>query len=133
MASSSIFGTRRTRASVRARVVLPDPEHPTTETRSISALLFGRPDQDLVDGDAAGLGHGVADALRDVLRMHDLNATEGLRHALQDLGPVVEGELSSSGAGFDERDPHVAGGDLLTQRLAEGANAVLGGVVHTTG
>src|SRR5580692_909828 len=101
MPSSSMFGTRMTRASARASVVLPDPEHPTTATRSISALLFGRPDQDLVDRDAAGLGHRVTDARRDVLRMHDLNTTEGLGHALQDLGPVVGGQLGGRRSGFD--------------------------------
>src|SRR5271163_4964769 len=111
MPSSSMFGTRMTQASARARVVLPDPEHPTTATRSISALLFGRPDQDLVDRDAARLGHGVTDALRDVLRAHDLNAAEGLRHALQDLGPIVGGEFGGDGSRLNQGHPHVAGGD----------------------
>src|SRR5271154_5713002 len=104
MASSSMFDACKTRANARARVVLPDPEHPTTATRSMSTLLFRRPDQDLVHRDAARLGHGVPDALRDVLGVHDLNAAEGLRHAFQDLGPVVERELGGRRPGFDERD-----------------------------
>src|ERR1700722_71252 len=117
MASSSMFGTSMARASARLRVVLPDPEQPTTATRSMSALLFGRPDQDLVHGDAARLGHGIADALGDVLRSHDLDAPEGLGHTLQDLGTVVRGQLGGRGPGLNEGDPHVPGSDLLAQRL----------------
>src|SRR5580692_9982567 len=101
MASSSMCASPRVDARERASVVFPEPEQPTTAMRSMSAFLFGRSDQDLVDGDAAGLRHGVADALRDVLRLHDLNAAEGLRHALQDFGPVVRSQFGGRGPWFD--------------------------------
>ena len=41
------------------------------------------------------------------------------------------GELRCRRPGLNERDPHVPGGDLLPERLAEGTDAVLGGVVDT--
>ena len=44
-------------------------------------------------------------------------------------GPVVEGQFGGGGAGLDERDPDVAAGDLLAERLGEGADTELGGVV----
>src|SRR6516162_2279486 len=129
MESSSTCETPRARASDAARVVFPEPEQPTTTMRWISALLLGRPDQDLVHRDAAGLRHGVADGLCDVLGLHDLDPTELLGHALEDLWPVVKCQLGGGRPGFDQRDPHVPRRDLLAQRLAEGAHAVLGGVV----
>src|SRR5271168_4784960 len=100
MESSSMWGTPNARASATASVVFPEPEHPTTATRSISALLFGRPDQDLVHHDPAGLGHGVSDALGDVLGLHDLDAPEGLCHPLENLRPVVEGQLGRGRPGL---------------------------------
>src|SRR5271165_6878826 len=130
MASSSTCGTQSARATSAARAVLPDPEHPTTAIRSMSALLLGGPDQDLVDRHAPRLRDRVADALRDVLRQHDLRAGELLGHTLEDLRPVVEGQFGGRRSRLYEGDPHVAGRHLLAQRFAEGANAVLGGVVH---
>ena len=48
------------------------------------------------------------------------------RMAVEHLGPVVAGQLGGGRAGLDQRDAHVALGDLLAQRLAERADAVLG-------
>ena len=44
-------------------------------------------------------------------------------------GAQVVGELGRDRARLDERDAHVAARDLLAQRLAERADAVLGEVV----
>src|SRR5580698_5954288 len=93
MASSSTCAPFNTRATAAASVVLPDPEHPTMTTRRMSALLLRRPNQDFVDRDAARLGDGVANALRNVLCVHDLDAAEGLGHALEDLRAVVGSQL----------------------------------------
>src|SRR6516165_2293787 len=109
MASSSTWGTPSAAASRTASVVFPDPEHPTTETRRMSALLLGRPDQNFVDRDPARPGHGEPDGLGDVLCLHDLDPPERLGHALQDFGAVLKSKLRSRGPGFDQRDPHMAG------------------------
>ncbi len=61
--------------------------------------------------------------------LEPLDAAEALADLLQDLGPVVRGELGLDRARLDQRDAHVAAGDLLAQRLAERADAVLGQVV----
>ena len=53
----------------------------------------------------------------------------GPTNRLEDLGPVVPGQLRRHRAGLDQPDPDVALGDLLAQRLAEGADGVLGRVV----
>src|SRR6516162_5543993 len=115
MASSSTWCTPRAAASCAASVVFPDPEHPTTETRRMSALLLGRPDQDFVDRDPARPGHGEPDGLGDVLCLHDLDPPERLGHALQDLGAVLKRQLRCRGTWFDQRDPHMARRHLLTQ------------------
>ena len=50
-------------------------------------------------------------------------------HLLLDLRAVVEPQLGVDRPGLDQRHAHVAAGDLLAQRLAERAHAVLGQVV----
>ena len=58
-----------------------------------SAFLFGGTDQHFVDGHAAGTGHREDDRLGDVLGLHELGLAEGGADGLQDLGPVVAGQL----------------------------------------
>src|SRR5579871_227248 len=131
MESSSTCAVPRARAKAAAKVVFPDPEHPTTAIRLISALLLGRPDQDLVHCDAPWLSHRVADRLSNVLGLHDLDPTEGLGHAFENLRAIVERKLGRGRSGLDQRDPHVTRRHLLAQRLAEGTDPVLGRVVDT--
>ena len=58
-----------------------------------------------------------------------LDALEALARRLHALRPHLLDELGDHRARLDERDAQVAGRELLPQRLAEGADAVLGEVV----
>src|SRR4051794_39943087 len=103
------------------------PRSPTVQAGS--ALLLRGPHEQLVDGHVARSGDDELDRLRDVLGLESLDRAEALPHPLLDLRPVVRGELGRDRAGLDQGDAHVPTGDLLAQRLAEGAHGVLGGVV----
>ena len=70
------------------------------------------------------------DRVRDVLGRKRLDLAEvGREDVLEDLGPVVRRELSRDRARLEQADPHVALGDLLAERLGEGAEARLGEAV----
>src|SRR5205807_4487614 len=92
-------------------------------------LLLRRPHEHLVDRHVAGASDDEGDDLGDVLGVHALHARESLAQALEDLGPVVAGELGLDGTRLDDRDADVAAGDLLAEGVAESAHAVLGQVV----
>src|SRR4051794_5297875 len=95
----------------------------------VLSRLAGRADQDLVDADMLWLGDGVDDRVGDVVGVERAHLAERLPDDLLDLRAVVGDELGADGARLDERDPDVTLGDLLAQRLAEGADRPLGRAV----
>ena len=66
-------------------------------------LLFGRPNEDLVDGDMPWTGHDVFDRIGDVACVESLNGAETLPYSLQDLRAIVARELGGDRSGLDER------------------------------
>ena len=104
------------------------PEEADVVTEERLPLLLGGADEDLVDGDGARPGDDISDRVGDVLCCHGL--PELALDALKHLGSVMRSELGRRGTWLDQRDAaHVALGQLLAERLAEGADAVLGQAV----
>src|SRR4051812_34000090 len=96
-----------------------------------SADLLGRPDQDLVEADVPGPGDRVGDRVADVGGLERRRFGEALADLFPDPLAEVVGQLGFDGAWLDDRRAHPARGELLPERLAEGADAVLGEVVDT--
>src|SRR6185295_8654026 len=91
--------------------------------------LLGGADEDLVDGDVPRARHHVGDRVGDVLGLEDVHVLEPFLDLLFDGGAVVPLQLGRHRSRLDQRDPYVAPRHLLAQRLAEGADPVLGRVV----
>ena len=72
-------------------------------TGDLLLLLFGRPNEDLVDGDMPWTGHDVFDRIGDVGCVESLNGAEALPYSLQDLRAIVARELGGDRSGLDER------------------------------
>ena len=89
--------------------------------------LLGRADEDLVDRHVTRSRDDVEDRVGDVLGAEDL--VEAGRELVADLGADMADELALGRPRLDQRRAHVAAPDLLAQRFAEDADAVLGHLV----
>ena len=124
------------RAAPRARPVegarrgtrYPAPERWGARGERYRSCIVGRTTRSLT-ATCRRPGDGEGDGRRDVARPDARHLVERGLHRRQHLGPDVVGQLGVGQPGLHDGHAHPAGGQLLAEALAEGADRVLRGAV----